>query len=457
MLSESDASPTRSVKLFLSGGGTGGHVYPALAVAAALRARTAHVGAQYANNSAETTLSRPAGTSTEDVSSGVSLLYVGSTDGMEGGLVAKESSLPFHGVPVAALRGRSPLTMVRNLGTLARGVLAARKLIRAEQPSAIFGTGGYVCVPLFLAARAAKVPTVLYLPDVVPGLAVRTLARIATTVACNVDSSARYIKLPVLDGRSVTPNTPREQIAAKLVVTGYPVRAELATQDRAQCCAAFGLDPNLPIVFVYGGSRGARSINKAVAALLPHLLPITQIIHVCGREGDDVWLREAVAKLPSELQTRYWLSPYLFSGEQSDQRSDQETQTYPLRKASQPTMLQAFGAADLALCRSGASTLGELPAARLPAVLVPYPFVHQDENADHLVQHGAAIKVRDDQMLGNGRPEDGLLFQTLRQLIGDPEKRAMMSERSARLAQPEAAERLADLLMALAISKRPTS
>ncbi len=120
-------------------------------------------------------------------------------------------------------------------------------------------------------------------------------------------------------------------------------------------------------------------------------------------------------------------------------------------------MVQAFGAADLALCRSGASTLGELPAAGLPAVLVPYPYVHQDENADYLVRRGAAIKVRDDEMLGDGRPEAGPLFQNLLRLIGDAHERATMSERSKDLAQPDAAERLADLLLALAISKRPTS
>ena len=119
-------------------------------------------------------------------------------------------------------------------------------------------------------------------------------------------------------------------------------------------------------------------------------------------------------------------------------------------------MVQAFGAADLALCRSGASTLGELPAAGLPAVLVPYPYVHQEENADYLVRHGAALKVRDAEMLGGGRPAAEPLFQNLLRLIADPLERATMSERSKALAQPDAAERLADLLLALAQSKRAT-
>jgi UDP-N-acetylglucosamine--N-acetylmuramyl-(pentapeptide) pyrophosphoryl-undecaprenol N-acetylglucosamine transferase len=378
---------------------------------------------------------------------------------MEAGLVAQESDLSFRAVPVAALRGRSPLALARNLGTLARGTQAARRLIAAERPLAILGTGGYVCVPLFLAARAARVPTALYLPDVVPGLAVRFLARLSTTVACNVEDSARYLRRATGNGRRTADEHP-----PRFVVTGYPVRRELFEQDRARCRAAFGLNKQLPVLFVYGGSRGARSINRAIATLLPHLLPIAQLIHVCGREGDDAWLRAAADQLPAELQAHYRLYPYLFSGEQRSENSgwrlEQGAQS-PISNLQSPisnlSMVQAFGAADLALCRSGASTLGELPAAGLPAVLVPYPYVFQDENADYLVRRGAAIKVQDDEMLGDGRPEAGPLFQNLLRLIGDTHERATMSERSKGLAQPDAAERLADLLLALAISKRPTS
>src|SRR5262249_22594295 len=123
------------------------------------------------------------------------LIYVGSANGMEAGLVAQETDLPFRAIPAAALRGRSPLALAGNLRTLARGTRAARRLLEQEQPLAILGTGGYVCVPLFLAARAARVPTALYLPDVVPGLAVRFLARLSTAVACNVEDSIEHFRL----------------------------------------------------------------------------------------------------------------------------------------------------------------------------------------------------------------------------------------------------------------------
>ncbi|HEU4324955.1 MAG TPA: UDP-N-acetylglucosamine--N-acetylmuramyl-(pentapeptide) pyrophosphoryl-undecaprenol N-acetylglucosamine transferase [Roseiflexaceae bacterium] len=396
-------------------------MYPALAVAEALRA--------------------PAGAGADGDDRRPSVVYVGSRDGMEAGLVAKESDLPFRAVPAAALRGRSPLTLARNLGTLAAGTRIAARLLRELRPGAVLGTGGYVCVPLFLAARLARVPTMIYLPDVVPGLAIRFLARVATVVACNVEDS-----LPFFRGRRPQPVDSLRRSApsgSPIVVTGYPVRAELFAQDQHACRSAFGLDQNAPVVFVYGGSRGARSVNQAVAALLPHLLPLAQIIHVCGREGDEAFLQAAAERLPEPLRERYRLYPYLFSGAQPVSAGD----------VPPASMLTAFGAATLAVCRSGASTLAELPAAGLPAVLVPYPYVHQDENADYLVRRGAAVKVADAAMLGDGRPEEGPLFQQIRGLLERDGERTRMSERSRALARPDAARHLADLLLALADSR----
>ncbi|MBC8162862.1 MAG: glycosyltransferase [Roseiflexaceae bacterium] len=359
---------------------------------------------------------------------------------------------------------------------MARGTGEARRLLRELRPAAILGTGGYVCVPLFLAARAQGVPTAIYLPDVVPGLAVQWLAKIATVVTCNVEDSAKYFGLQAdvrLEGS--------RNLQSKLVVTGYPVRAELFTQDKAACRAAFGLAGALPTLLVYGGSRGARSINQAIAALLPHLLPLAQIIHVCGREGDEQFLQDAATQLPMELRERYKLYPYLFSGDQRpgirgqgpgvrDQGLEARHQEPGLPLEGEPdspalqrrelvrrepkTMTAAFGAADLAICRSGASTLAELPAAGLPAVLIPYPFVHQEENADYLVARGAALKLQDGAMLGTGRPEHGPLFGEVRRLLLAHDERFRMSERSRSLARPDAAHRLAEVLLALATSTR---
>jgi UDP-N-acetylglucosamine--N-acetylmuramyl-(pentapeptide) pyrophosphoryl-undecaprenol N-acetylglucosamine transferase len=339
----------------------------------------------------------------------IDVMYVGSVGGMEEGIVAEESTLPFRAIKAAALRGRGPAALVRNTLTLQAGVWQAHALLRELRPAAILGTGGYVCVPLFVAARMVGVPTMIYLPDIVPGLAVRFLSRIATRVACSFEPSLRYL--------------PR----AKTVVTGYPLRPSVGHLDRATSRATFNLRSTLPVLLVYGGSRGSRSINRAIERLMKPLLEICEIIHVCGREGDEVFLAEAASQLPAVLRERYHLHAYLTG-----------------------TMPEALTAADVTVCRSGASTLAELPAVGLPAVLVPLSSVHQDENADYLTERGAALTVADDAMLGAGPAVEGPLFQAVQRLLLDREARAAMATHSRTLARPEAAERLAAELLMLA-------
>lgn len=341
---------------------------------------------------------------------------------MEQRIVARESTLPYHAIPTAALRGRHPFAMLKNSITMVRGIVAGIRLLRELRPSAILGTGGYVCVPLIIAARVVGIPTLVYLPDVVPGLAVRFLARIATQVACSVEDTLAHL-----------PNA---------VVTGYPTRPDLTRLDRASCRAAFGLQDDLPVVIIYGGSRGARSINRAVEALLPALVARAQVIHVCGREGDEQWLRETAAMLDDDARARYHLFPYL------EAHGDQTERTERTERMER-TMIAALCAADVAVCRSGASVLGELPMLGLPAVLVPYPYVHQDENAAYLARHGAATMVTDGAMVGDGDPTAGPLFRAIAHLIEDSHERLEMAQRSRMLARPDAAHRLAQALRGL--------
>ncbi|MCS6939559.1 MAG: UDP-N-acetylglucosamine--N-acetylmuramyl-(pentapeptide) pyrophosphoryl-undecaprenol N-acetylglucosamine transferase [Roseiflexaceae bacterium] len=422
------------MRVWLVGGGTGGHVYPALAVAAALNAPGAPSAVAEATQS-------PDGVS--PFGGRWSALYVGSIGGMEAALVARESALPFQAIPAAALRGRNPLTVIRNLVTVTRGTAATRRLVERDRPAVVLGTGGYVCVPVFLAARMAGIPMMIYLPDVVPGLAVRFLARLSTLIACSVADSGRYLGLEPLDFDTAVARLKTRHQAARLVVTGYPVRQELFHADREACRAAFGLSDELPTLLVAGGSRGSRSINRAIAALLPALLPSMEIIHVCGREGDATFLRAAVRELPESLQKRYHLFEYLHGTSEILAQG---------AMSPAPTMVAALAAADLAVCRSGASTLGELPAVGLPAVLVPYPHVHQDENADYLVQRGAAIKISDAALAHT--TEEGLLFREIYRLMHRREERCAMAERMRALAQLDAARRIAFLLQTLVIRRQ---
>jgi len=306
------------------------------------------------------------------------------------------------GVPAGGVHGVSPGKAARNFFKLIQGWGAAYRLGRRERPAALFATGGYASLPVALAAWALRVPILVYLPDIEPGLAVRLISRLASRVAVTVEDSVAYFP------------------ARKVAVTGYPVRAEFHGIERAEARDALGLALDEPVLLVMGGSRGARSINKALSGVLEQILELTQVVHVSG-ELDWSWVVERREKLPGTLQARYQTLPYLHQIE------------------------LGLAAADLAVCRAGAMTLGELPFFGLPAVLVPYPYAwrYQRVNAEWLAGRGATL-VLDDERLAEE------LLPTVRDLLSDRERLAQMGERARALARPDAAARLAAELQALA-------
>jgi len=307
------------------------------------------------------------------------------------------------GVPAGGVHGLAPWRAVWNLVKLVQGWGVACRLGRRERPAALFATGGYASLPVALAARALRVPVLVYLPDIEPGLAVRVIARLAACVAVTVEDSRAYFP------------------AHKVVVTGYPVRAEFHGLDRAGARDSFGLEPEVPALLVLGGSRGARSINQALSGVLEQALELAQVVHVSG-ELSWPWVAERREALPLPLRARYHAFPYLHD-----------------------EMGLALAAADLVLCRAGASTLGELPFFGLPAVLVPYPYAwrYQRVNADWLVERGAAVRLDDERLAAE-------LLPTLRRLLGDRAGLGDMAARMRALARPDAATRLAQELHNLA-------
>ena len=368
------------MRIWIGGGGTGGHVYPGLAV---IQALVADRGGRH-----------PGGPVAE-------ILYVGGEGGVEERLV-RRAGIRFVGVPAGGVHGLDAWRVIKNLAKSFEGALAAYRLGRRERPAALFVTGGYASVPVALAAWALRIPILVYLPDIEPGLAVRLAARLAARVA-----------VTVVDSEICFP-------ARKVVVTGYPVRAEFRGLDRVRARAALGLSPDEPVVMVLGGSRGAHSINEALGGVLEEALELSEIVHV---SGDMDWLSvaERRQRLPGPLKDRYHAYPYLHE-----------------------EMGPALAAADLAVCRAGASTLGELPFFGLPAVLVPYPHAwrYQQVNADWLVERGAAVRLEDERL------EDDLL-PTLRCLTRDRKALARMAGRMRSLARPDAAARLAGELRVL--------
>ncbi len=375
------------MRVLLSGGGTGGHVYPALAIAHALQASGPSNGAD-----ARAARDRPAH----------SVLYVGSRSGVEREL-ALRAGLPFVGVDTGQFRGRTLWGMASSAWRVQRGIRQARAILAAFQPDLVFLTGGYVTVPVAIAAWLAGVPQLIYLPDLTPGLAVRLLSHLAQHVAVTLESAARHFP-------------------GKAVVTGYPVRAELlaAASDPAGARRRLGLNGHRPVLLVMGGSHGARSINRAICAALPALLERAQVIHITGRL-DWPWVQRERERLPSSLQREYHPHPYLHEA-----------------------LADALAAADLVVNRAGASVLGELPAVGAPAVLIPYPHAggHQRANARFLAERGAARLIEDHRVHEELAP-------TLLALLADEAARQRMREAARSLARAEATQRIVRLMEAM--------
>jgi undecaprenyldiphospho-muramoylpentapeptide beta-N-acetylglucosaminyltransferase len=335
--------------------------------------------------------------------------WVGSTGGVEEGLVTR-AGVPFDGVSAAGVRGKGPLAVLSGLWALSQGFWQARELVGAFQPDVLFVTGGYVSAPIALAARLAGVPILIYLPDMQPGLAIRFLARLADRMAVTAPSATGYFK------------------PGQAVVTGYPVRRGLFEGDPVEARMRLGLDcesNSLPVLLIFGGSQGAHSINQAVCEDIETLLEEAQVIHISGQR-DAEWTQARRASLPGRLRRLYHLHPYLHE-----------------------EMVDALLAADLAVSRAGASTLGEFPAVGLPAVLVPYPHAgaHQWDNAHYLVEAGAAIAIADAD-LGTA------LIPAVLDLLTDSDRRATMRQAAGALARPDAAQCVGELLIDLTSARQ---
>ncbi|MBX3049544.1 MAG: UDP-N-acetylglucosamine--N-acetylmuramyl-(pentapeptide) pyrophosphoryl-undecaprenol N-acetylglucosamine transferase [Anaerolineales bacterium] len=358
------------MRLLVAAGASGGGVYPALAVLQELGSKD------------------------------VELLWVGGEGGMEHDLVTR-AGYQLRSLPAAGLHGVGLLALPGNLWQLARGYLAARHLLAEFRPDVLFFTGGFVAAPVALAA--GRTPTLAFVPDIQPGFTLRLIARFADAIAVVAEEARAYFRRP-----------------ERVVVTGYPLRPEVTRWTRPAALQHFGLEKSLPVLLVFGGSKGAQSINRAALATLPQLLARMQVLHISG-QGNWTEVEAARAQLPAELAARYHAFPYLHDD-----------------------MGAAFAAADLAVCRAGASTLGELPHFGLPAVLVPIPFKQhlQHVNAGFLQARGAAVVLADEDMAAS-------LAGTVIGLIEDKPRLQQLARAMAQLAAPQAAQHIAAQLRQL--------
>ncbi|MDW7652207.1 MAG: undecaprenyldiphospho-muramoylpentapeptide beta-N-acetylglucosaminyltransferase, partial [Bacillota bacterium] len=322
------------MRVLFAGGGTGGHIYPALALARYLQE-----------------------------ADGAEVIFAGTERGMEKEIIPA-AGFGLELVPVVGLERRLSLQTGRALFLAASGVMTARRMIKKFRPDIVVGTGGYVAGPVVLAAVLARIPTVIHEQNAIPGFTNVVLSRMANRVCLSFSDSARYF--------------PRPQ---KTVLTGNPRASEAALAANEPELPG-KLIADVPLLLCVGGSHGAARLNEAFAGSVAHVLSAcdAQIVYVTGKRYFADINRE-MEPLFSRFPRRLQVLPY------------------------HPDLPALLNRADLVVSRAGATTLAEITALGVPAVLVPSPNVtknHQEYNARALFDHGAAVLLRENDLSTDG-------------------------------------------------------
>jgi UDP-N-acetylglucosamine--N-acetylmuramyl-(pentapeptide) pyrophosphoryl-undecaprenol N-acetylglucosamine transferase len=366
------------LRIMVAGGGTGGHVYPGIAIVEALSAMTT-----------------------------VDALFVGAQGGVEQGIFERaalaHSLLPGYGLRRASIARKLAVPFM-----LAGGVARASKLVRTFRPDVVLGTGGYASATVVIASIIGGVPRVLQEQNSVPGLVNRRLAPRANLVLLGYEESRAWIPA----------NVP-------VKVVGNPIR-RLPRASREDAAAFFGLDASKPVVLVVGGSRGAHSLNLA---------------------GGD-----AAARLVDARDVQFVILAGRADRAEVERRTDGSPRVRVLEYLDEVHF--AYSLADIAVARSGASSVFELALFGVPAIFVPYPYAadaHQESNAAPLVRAGAALAVRDADLSGES------LAGMLGSLLDQPEKRAAMSRAMRAWSRPDAAAESARAILDAAKKKESPS
>jgi UDP-N-acetylglucosamine--N-acetylmuramyl-(pentapeptide) pyrophosphoryl-undecaprenol N-acetylglucosamine transferase len=358
------------MKFVIAAGGTGGHLFPGLAVGEVLLKR------------------------------GHEVMIIVSEKEIDAIATSGRSEFRIEKVVGVGLQRKTPVGLLQFARKFYEGFGQCRTLFRDFGPDAVLGMGGFTSLGPILAGRRQKVSTFVHESNAIPGKANRLNARFCTAVLLGFDECAKHFS------------------KSTCIVTGTPVRQTLASRiDRTQALAEFCLQPERKTVLVMGGSQGAHGINTALTKALDSLkaLPI-QVIHFTGRE-DEVSVKDAYssAGIPAFVAA-FW-----------------------------HRMEVAYSAADFAVARSGAASLTELSRFALPSLLIPYPYAaedHQTLNAKIFERAGAAVLLAEREITPD------LLAGKLRLFLDDPAKLSEMSARSAALAPRDAAERVADVVLA---------
>ena len=346
------------MKLAISAGGTGGHIFPGVAVAEAFTA-------QDAKNE---------------------VVFIGTTEGLEGKIIPAAGFRLLYGEAHQFL-GKSPVYKVLTLIRLLKGIFIAARILRKEKPDAILGMGGFTAVPIIIAGVLLRIPCFLHEQNVRPGLANKFLSEITRKTFISFEETKQYLS------------------TKKVRHTGNPLRKGLVRHDAKKKEGAFAL-------FVFGGSRGARSINDAVLTLLPYLESYknTVMYHQTGPEDFD------------RVNVAYKNTPITH-------------EVFPFTSE----MEKYYSLSDIVISRAGATTIFELAYFKKAAILIPYPYSaggHQWKNASHVENIGGAHVVANEEATGER------LFKVITHLMKEPELLKEMGENIGKIYVDDAAERI---------------
>ena len=363
-------------------GGTAGHVNPALALAGYMKKQLGDVN----------------------------VLFVGTPGGMERALVEK-SGYAFRGVEVSSFwRSVKPEALWHNLktlGTLVTSPGQARRILREFRPDLVVGTGGYASYPMVKHAARAGIPTAVHESNMVPGLTTKLLESYADRIMVGFEECRNHYKHP-----------------DKIVVTGTPVRGDFFDLTREQARQRLGLDDGRPLVVSFWGSLGASGMNEKMLDFFRREQEAGEPFHHIHAVGSTGWetMRRELARRGLDRCASLDVREYIYD------------------------MAVVMRAADLVICRAGASTVSEITALAVPAVIVPSPYVtnnHQEKNARILEKHGAAALLLEPACTGDQ------LFETARGILDSAARRQSMRRGMAELGIPDATERIYRTVMAL--------
>lgn len=387
----SATSATGAMKVVIAGGGTGGHLFPGIAVGEALRAR------------------------------GVTeILFVSAGRGAWREILDR-AGFPWRSLPVRGFGRRPGLAHLAFPFRLAASLLLAAALLASFRPHAVVGTGGYVAGPVVVAAWLLGVPVVLLEQNAVPGVTTRIAARFAREIHLTYEGSEA--SLP----RGARP---------RARFTGNPIRASLLAADRAAARARLGLLPDLPVLFVLGGSQGAVALNAALRDALAE---------------DAAPAATAAPAAPDAAADPGWARGLQFLVQTGERDATDWAALAPraARLVARPFFHEigdAYAAADLVLCRAGATTLAEITALGKAAILVPYPFAaadHQARNAERVARAGAAAVIAERDLSPRRLRGDATT------LMRDDGRRRAMEAASRALGKPDAADQVAEAVVGL--------